>query len=79
MSYMHYGEPEYWEERYKLEQEKNHGFKLFDWYCRFDEVYPMIESLVDTDLPHKILVIGCGRSNCVEVLYKKGLVHLVYN
>lgn len=72
MSYLHFGEPAYWEERYKLEQQKNFEFRLFDWYCRFDEVYPMIESVIDPALPHKVLIIGVGRSNVIDVLYKKG-------
>lgn len=37
MNPLHYGEPLYWEERYKLEAEKSmDGFTLFDWYMPFD-------------------------------------------
>ena len=72
MSYMHFGEPAYWEERYKFELRKKPQFSTFDWYCRFDEIWTLVENVVDPAIPHKILVVGCGRSNIIEILYKKG-------
>ena len=37
MNPLHYGEPLYWEERYKMEADKSmDGFTLFDWYMPFD-------------------------------------------
>jgi hypothetical protein len=37
MNPLHYGEPLYWEERYKLEEKKSmDGFTLFDWYMPFE-------------------------------------------
>lgn len=72
MSYLHYGEPSYWEERYQYELSKNHQFVNFDWYCRFEDIWSLIENSVDPTISHKILVIGCGRSSIIDFLYKKG-------
>jgi Zn/Cd-binding protein ZinT len=65
------GDPDYWDERYR-EEEKMFAFKLFDWYAPFKALYPMVETVIDTTIQHKILVIGVGRSSIVEVLYDKG-------
>lgn len=73
MNPLHYGEPLYWEERYKLESEKSmDGFTLFDWYMPFESVYAMLDAIRDFDVPQKVLVLGVGRSNVVDVLYDKG-------
>lgn len=36
------------------------------------EVYVLLESIIDTKKPQKILVLGVGRSNVIDVLYKRG-------
>lgn len=70
---MQIGETAYWDVRYQYELAKLVSFELFDWYCRFDKVFPEIESVIDfKETRHKILIIGVGRSNVIEFLYKKG-------
>jgi SAM-dependent methyltransferase len=70
---MNVGGLAYWDERYKVELAKLLKFELFDWYCSFDKILPEIESVIDfKETRHKILIIGVGRSNIIDVLYKKG-------
>ena len=78
-SHAHYGEPLYWDQRYEFENKRSMetGLKLFDWYAPFDKVYPLVESVVDVTKKHKILVIGVGRSNIVQVLVEKGFTDVV--
>jgi uncharacterized UPF0146 family protein len=35
-------------------------------------VYSVIESTIETKKPHKVLIVGIGRSNVIDVLYNKG-------
>ena len=71
--HLHFGEPAYWEARYADEFSKAFSnFELFDWYCPFDLVYPMIDSIVDMTGHQRILLVGIGRSNTLEYLYSKG-------
>mmetsp|Transcript_10597 Transcript_10597/g.16056 ORF Transcript_10597/g.16056 Transcript_10597/m.16056 type:complete len:266 (+) Transcript_10597:226-1023(+) len=74
MSHNHYGEPVYWQARYQEELDKMvaSGFEDFDWYLPFEGVYTTMESVVDTKKPHKVLILGIGRSNIIDVLYEKG-------
>ena len=53
------------------------GIRCFDWYAPFDKIYPVIESVIDTTIVHKILVIGVGRSNIIEYLAEKGHTDIV--
>ena len=69
---MNIGESAYWDERYKIEMAKLVQFELFDWYCPFNDLWPMLEGVFDPTVVHKVLIIGVGRSNVVETLYKKG-------
>lgn len=69
---MNIGEAAYWDERYKVELAKLVSFELFDWYCPFTDLYPMIEGVFDSTAVHKVLVIGVGRSNVIDCLYRKG-------
>lgn len=69
---MNYGDPSYWDLRYKAEKEKALQFELFDWYLPFDLVYPMLESTIELTGKQKILVVGVGRSNVIRVLYGLG-------
>jgi SAM-dependent methyltransferase len=67
------GAPYYWESRYKTELEDLIGLvECFDWYVPFDHIYEMIESFLDPELNHRILVVGVGCSNIVECLYSHG-------
>jgi 2-polyprenyl-3-methyl-5-hydroxy-6-metoxy-1,4-benzoquinol methylase len=73
MSLLSLGSPDYWDERYKEEEKRmTTRFTLFDWYAPFESLYPTVETVIDTQLNHKVLIIGVGRSNMVEVLYSKG-------
>jgi len=76
--HLHMGEPLYWEMRYKEEFAKLlSNWDTFDWYCPFDLVWPIVDSVVDITVQHRILIIGCGRSNIIEFLYKKGFRSIV--
>jgi ubiquinone/menaquinone biosynthesis C-methylase UbiE len=72
LSNMNIGEAAYWDERYKIEMAKLVGFELFDWYCPFSEIYHMIEGCFDSTAVHKVLVIGVGRSDVIDHLYRRG-------
>lgn len=69
---MNIGEAAYWEERYKIEMAKLISFDVFDWYCPFSDIYPMIEGVFDSTTVHKVLIIGVGRSDVIDCLYRKG-------
>jgi hypothetical protein len=70
MSNIDIGDASYWDIRYSSELDKT-IFQLFDWYVPFADAYPYFEGVIDTNIKHKVLVIGCGRSDTVEVLYNK--------
>jgi len=48
------------------------GVKNFDWYAPFDKIYPVVESVIDATIKHKILVLGVGKSNIIETLIENG-------
>ena len=69
-----YGDPKYWEKRYKDEPEST-----FDWYqcpshsnrlSGYESLKPFIKELIT--LASKILVLGCGNSELSEQLYDDG-------
>jgi len=67
------GAPYFWEAKYTEELTDIIGHvECFDWYVPFDLIFEMIESFLNPELNHRILVVGLGRSNIIEVLYKKG-------
>jgi ubiquinone/menaquinone biosynthesis C-methylase UbiE len=72
MSTIKIGDPAYWDLRYQEEIRDIGTFELFDWYCTFTDLYKEIDTIFDTSLVHKILVIGVGRSDVIECLYQKG-------
>eukprot|EP01041_Mallomonas_annulata_P002060 gene2060-4026_t len=73
MSLLHFGEPAYWELRYQEELRKMpDGFVLFDWYLPYEHVHQVLETIIDTKISHKVLILGVGRSNIIDILYKKG-------
>jgi ubiquinone/menaquinone biosynthesis C-methylase UbiE len=69
---MNIGEAAYWDERYKIEMAKLVSFELFDWFCPFSDLFHMMEGCFDSTIVHKVLIIGVGRSDVVECLYRKG-------
>ena len=67
------GAPYYWEAKYKADLDDIIGdVECFDWYVPFDHIFEMIESFLSPEINHRILIVGCGRSNMVECLYEKG-------
>lgn len=72
------GDPMYWEVRYITEFAKALSFELFDWYVPFDLVYEQVISAIDQEDDHqKVLIVGVGRSNIIDVLYEKGFRDIV--
>jgi EEF1A lysine methyltransferase 4 len=70
---MNIGDTAYWDARYKKDLDEKMGqFELFDWYTPFNDLYTMIKQFFDESIVHKILVIGVGRSNIIENLYRQG-------
>eukprot|EP01038_Epipyxis_sp_PR26KG_P011346 gene11346-15211_t len=72
MNSMNIGETSYWEARYAEDIDNMMSFELFDWYCPFSALYEILVTLFEPTLTHKVLVIGCGRSDIIDCLYKKG-------
>lgn len=67
------GDPAYWEVRYKVEIEDRIGeYDLFDWYCSFADLYPMLRPYFEASIYQKILILGVGRSDVIEHLYRIG-------
>ncbi len=63
-----YGDPEYWDERYKKTPEP------YDWLQDFDSLRQILETLIDRK--NKILHIGCGNSLLSEEMYDNGFKHI---
>ena len=61
-----YGTKDYWEDRYKKDDED------FDWYQRYSSLKPFVESLLNDFENPRVLVLGCGTSRLSEDLYKEG-------
>lgn len=59
-----YGDPRYWDERYK------HQGSTFDWLENYDTLKPIMESLLDRSF--RILNIGCGNAELTEAMYDDG-------
>ena len=67
------GDLAYWEVRYAKEFAEMLNFDLFDWYCPFDTLYrDFLRTMVEGSRTRKILIIGVGRSNIIECLYRQG-------
>ena len=70
------GHPSYWDVRYKEECEEFVGLiDTFDWYCPFEYVWDMVETFINVKANHKILLVGLGRSNAIDVLYRQKGYH----
>lgn len=68
-----YGDPEYWEDRYKTNQEIT-----FDWLEDYETLKPIIEEFKLNKLTSKILVLGCGNAEFSENIYDDGF-RSIYN
>ncbi|PRP80588.1 hypothetical protein PROFUN_12350 [Planoprotostelium fungivorum] len=64
MTQVHYGRPEYWEERYSKDLEP------FDWYQRFAGLKQIITKHTKTN--NKIVYLGCGTSRLPEEMVAYG-------
>lgn len=59
-----YADQGYWDQRYSEET------GLFDWYQRFDTVFPLLQDILkERSSFHQILHLGCGNSSLGEVKY----------
>lgn len=63
-----YGDPRYWEERYKMDDKKS---QLFDWLFDYRDVKDLLFDLLP-DKTASLLVIGCGNSELSNELFKAG-------
>ena len=68
-----YGDPKYWEERYKLQK----GV-VFDWLEDYYTLKPIIEEIRLNKENSKTLVLGCGNAEFSEHMYKDGYKN-IYN
>lgn len=65
-----YGDPEYWEERYKTSEGKT-----FDWLEDYDSLKDIfLKSLKENS---KILMLGCGNSELSEKMYINGYKNII--
>ncbi len=60
-----YGDPRYWDERYKQQNQTT-----FDWLENYHTLRPLLTHLMDKQ--HKILNIGCGNAELTEDMYDDG-------
>lgn len=54
-----YGDSAYWNMHYENKMTETLTFQLFEWYCHFEKVYPLITRVMDEAfLMKKVLIIG---------------------
>lgn len=66
------GAPSYWDIRYEKAGSDRTKFTNFDWYAPFEQFWSTIVQVVEVTERHKVLLLGIGSSNCIELLYKHG-------
>jgi SAM-dependent methyltransferase len=67
-----YGDPVYWERKYAKDSQHDVNFEAgFDLYCPFEAVFPIIDGHINHTIPHRVLIIGVGRSDIIDVLLAK--------
>ena len=66
-----YGDPKYWDNRYK-----NQENTTFDWLEDYNSLKFLIKKLIKTE--DKILVLGCGNAEFSENMYDDGF-HTIEN
>jgi len=67
-----YGDPKYWEERYK------NSDSTFEWLEDYDSLKSLIDKLQISKENGKILNLGCGNSKICENMYDDGYKY-IYN
>lgn len=68
-----YGDPQYWEERYKTQPNTT-----FDWLEDYDTLKPIIDEFKLDKEKAKVLVLGCGNAEYSEHMYDDGYNN-IYN
>lgn len=68
-----YGDPNYWEERYK-----NNEDSTFDWLEDYETLKPIIQEFKLEKSTTKILNLGCGNAEFSENMYDDGYKN-IYN
>lgn len=63
-----YGNPSYWDERYRRDPD------TFDWYQRWNGVKDVVSDFVSPG--NKLLNIGCGNSRMSEEMYDSGFSNI---
>jgi 2-polyprenyl-3-methyl-5-hydroxy-6-metoxy-1,4-benzoquinol methylase len=62
-----YGDPKYWEDRYKTQTETT-----FDWLEDYDTLKALIDELNICKDDSKTIVLGCGNAEFSEDMYSDG-------
>lgn len=60
-----YGDPKYWDDRYKTQKDRT-----FDWLEDFSSLRPILQNLIDKE--HSILQLGCGNADLSADMYDSG-------
>jgi 2-polyprenyl-3-methyl-5-hydroxy-6-metoxy-1,4-benzoquinol methylase len=66
-----YGDPKYWEERYKCQQGTT-----FDWLEDYSTLRPIVNDL-KLDFQAKIINLGCGNAEFCEKMFDEGYHDIV--
>ena len=67
-----YGDPDYWDERYRKCVNSRGELQEYDWYVGWDAIRGVVEAYLSDDGSDKILVVGCGNSAVSRGLYDMG-------
>lgn len=65
-----YGDPKYWEDRYKQQTGVT-----FDWLENYESLKPLFENLLAKD--NRVLNVGCGNAELTEDMYDDGYLNIV--
>ena len=71
-----YQDAVYWERKYAQLFRVEDDSDCFDFYCRFEEVFPSIEGLLSPGISHRALIVGVGRSKAIDQLLSRGFTSI---